>query len=182
MSDEIRKRPLTRRRAATASAPVPASASQGGAPVPPINGGSTCGHMGCENEPGCKVRYVGPMSHIRDHHAMHAARGIGHMWAASIITGFAVVVTGVVAFQSVQAKSAVQTERGMQMSSMQVVQLNQRLERLEQTIQEMKKACQGDEAIVPSEDDAAPSMMRDRKIVPPTEPKKDLPTVTEPAQ
>jgi hypothetical protein len=53
----------------------------------------------------CNVRYVGPTSHLRDHHILHAARGVSHIWSAAIITGFAIVLTGAIAFQAVQAST-----------------------------------------------------------------------------
>ena len=102
--------------------------------------GSNCGHEGCAQSPRCNVRYVGPMSSVHAHHALHAARGVGHIWAASIITGFAVVVTGVIAFQSADAKSSGQV--GVTQSA-QMMQLNQRLDRLEQMVLATKMACEG---------------------------------------
>lgn len=148
MSEEIRKRPLSRRRAASAPA-------EGGAPVSE-SVGSRCGHDGCSESPRCNVRYVGPMSSVQAHHALHAARGVGHVWAASIVTGFAVVLTGVIAFQSAQAKGVPQTETRSQMNAAQVGQLNQRLERLEKMVRETKFACEG---IDPNEEeDQQPSM------------------------
>jgi hypothetical protein len=56
------------------------------------------------------VRYVGPVSSIGDHHAFHAARGSTHIWAAALITSLALVVTGAVAFQSVEAAQTKKTE------------------------------------------------------------------------
>jgi hypothetical protein len=56
------------------------------------------------------VRYVGPVSSIGDHHAFHAARGSTHIWAAALITSLALVVTGAVAFQSVEAAQTKQAE------------------------------------------------------------------------
>lgn len=138
MPDELRKRPLTRRRAITASAPA-----EGGAPVAE-SVGSRCGHDGCSESPRCNVRYVGPMSSVQAHHALHAARGAAHIWTASIITGFAVVLTGVVAFQSAQAKGVPAADARSQVSAAQIAQLNQRLERIERAIRETKMACEED--------------------------------------
>ena len=66
---------------------------------------STCGHDGCSGGT-CRVRYVGPVSSIGDHHAHSASRGSTHIWAAALITSLALVVTGTVAFQSAQAGQA----------------------------------------------------------------------------
>lgn len=72
------------------------------------NGGlsedSACGHGSCGAS--CRVRYVGPTSSMRDHHILHAARGATHVWSAAIISGLAVVVTGVFAYSSVQARES----------------------------------------------------------------------------
>lgn len=133
MSEEIRKRPAPRRRTASAAC---SSSSEGGAPVSEAVG-STCGHSGCSHA--CNVRYVGPVSSIRDHHAMHAARGVGHIWAASIITGFAVVLTGVLAFQSVQAKAV------PALSDMQ--RIMQRLDHMEQQLAELRSTCGGNDGV-----------------------------------
>ncbi len=78
-----------------------------GASPMPCGPGSTCGHEGC-GEGTCRVKYVGPVSHPRDHHIMMAAHGATHIWAAAVITSLALVVTGAIAFQSVQAD---QTQR-----------------------------------------------------------------------
>lgn len=163
MSDELRKRPLARRRAANGaflSASAPAAPAEGGAaPVETVGSGSTCGHEGCSTSPSCNVRYVGPMSHVSDHHAVHAARGTGHVWAASIITGFAVVLTGVIAFQSVQAKSEQTADTDRQISSMQVTQLNARLENLEKLMQQTKAACGPSQVPAPNPSAPIPSSM-----------------------
>ncbi|MFA6161120.1 MAG: hypothetical protein WC766_02965 [Patescibacteria group bacterium] len=64
---------------------------------------SACGHSHCEDV--CRVRYIGPVSSIRDHHIMHVARGMSHIWTAAIIAGLAVVLTGAVAFSAVNASN-----------------------------------------------------------------------------
>jgi len=71
-------------------------------------GSAPCGHEGTCNAAGCRVRYVGPVSQMGDHHSLVAARASSHAWSAAIITGLAIVVTGAVAFQSVEAS---QTQR-----------------------------------------------------------------------
>lgn len=75
----------------------------------PCGPGSTCSHDGCTG-PTCRVRYVGPVSSLGDHHAYHAARGSTHIWAAALITSLALAVTGAVAFQSVEAAQTKQAE------------------------------------------------------------------------
>lgn len=66
-----------------------------------------CGHGGCG--PSCHVRYVGPTSHMRDHHALHAARGASHFWMAAIVTGFALVLTGAIALTAAQVRAEQKT-------------------------------------------------------------------------
>ncbi len=71
-------------------------------PEGPVMSGNTCGHGGCGHA--CRVRYVGQTSHLRDHHALHAARGVTHVWSAAIVTGLAVVLTGTIGYSVVQAR------------------------------------------------------------------------------
>jgi hypothetical protein len=66
--------------------------------------GSVCGHSGCDDM--CKVRYAGPTSHPRDHRMHEIASGVKHVWTASVVAGLAVVLTGVIAFNAVQAETA----------------------------------------------------------------------------
>jgi hypothetical protein len=58
------------------------------------------------------VRYVGPTSHLHDHHIIHAARGVAHVWTAAIVAGLAVVLTGAIAYTAVEAQSASSTQSG----------------------------------------------------------------------
>lgn len=76
----------------------------GASPIP-TGPGSSCGHEGgsCDSR-GCRVKYVGPVSHLRDHYAFHAARGATHVWAAAVITGLSLVITGALAYNVVEAK------------------------------------------------------------------------------
>lgn len=94
--EETKKKTVRRKR------PMKAGAS----PIP-TGPGSVCGHEGgsCDSR-GCHVRYVGPVSHIRDHHAFHAARGATHIWAAAVITGLSLVITGALAYNVVDAKQS----------------------------------------------------------------------------
>jgi hypothetical protein len=71
----------------------------GNSPSPSMD--ASCGHSHCGEI--CRVRYIGPVTHIRDHHILHVARGVSHIWTAVIIAGLAVVLTGAVAFSSVNA-------------------------------------------------------------------------------
>lgn len=124
---------------------VASSSAEGGAPpVEPI-GSSACGHSGCERS--CNVRYVGPVSHIRDHHALHAAQGVSHIWSASIITGFAIVLTGAIAFQTAQAKTAQTAATGTRALQSENAQLIQRLNRLEALMLDTRRACGGGEEV-----------------------------------
>lgn len=70
--------------------------------------GPTCGHEGKCTANACHVTYAGPVSRLQDHHMIVAARGTTHIWPAAVITSLALLVTGSVAFYSVDAA---QTER-----------------------------------------------------------------------
>jgi len=97
MSDTVAKKPARRRSVKAGASPMPCGP------------GSTCGHDGCSG-PTCRVRYVGPVSSLGDHHAFTASRGSTNIWAAALITSLALVVTGTVAFQSVEASQTKQAE------------------------------------------------------------------------
>jgi hypothetical protein len=84
------------------------------------------------------VRYVGPVSHLRDHHALHAARGVAHVWTAAIVSGLAVVLTGVLAYGSVQAAA---NSGGRRSQSQELRTIMERLDRLETSMQEVKQHC-----------------------------------------
>lgn len=88
----------------------------------PCGPGSSCGHSGCEGA--CKVRYVGPTSHPRDHHAQEAAQGTRHVWTAAIVAGLAVVLTGTIAYSAVEAGTT--TSRTSDLTS-----IARRLDRIE---------------------------------------------------
>ena len=90
------------------SKPRRRSMKAGASPVP-CGPGSTCGHDTCKG-PSCRVKYVGPVSSLGDHHAFTASRGSTHIWAAALITSLALVVTGTVAFQSVEASQTKRAE------------------------------------------------------------------------
>lgn len=71
-------------------------------PEGPVVMQNTCGHSHCERM--CKVRYCGPTTSLTDHHALHAARGVMHVWTASIVAGLAIVLTGTIAYTAAEAK------------------------------------------------------------------------------
>lgn len=133
MSDELKvraKRPAPRRRSVAmedASSPAPTDI------------GPVCGHdsMSCSGGT-CGVRYVGPTTHIRDHHAVHAARGVSHVWTAAIVSGFAVVLTGAIAFTAVNAQ--VEAAAAKPAPAADAVMAS-RLDRLERLVLETRDAC-----------------------------------------
>ena len=108
-------------------------------PTPDAMGAfNACGHEGC-HEGGCKVRYVGPVSHLRDHHALHAARGVVHVWTAAIVSGLAVVITGFLAYGAVQARTvAPPVVRG---PSPEMLAITQRLDRMEEMMRTTIERC-----------------------------------------
>lgn len=122
----VRRRPSSAKLMAAASSPAPSS----------MNAFNTCGHDGC-NSGGCNVRYVGPVSHLRDHHALHAARGVTHVWTAAIVSGLAVVVTGVLAYNAAQARE-IPTPRG---SSAEMRVIMERLDRMEAMMRDVADRC-----------------------------------------
>ena len=140
MSEETKKgKRLVRRRATTSKV-----ASDASSPIPdgPVSGG-TCGHEGCGLA--CNVRYVGPTSSLRDHHMLHAARGVTHIWAAAVVTGLAVVITGSVAFSSVQASADQQSNALRQQNPGQNdwARVMDRLSQVERALGEVKQVCGG---------------------------------------
>ncbi|MBU2566045.1 hypothetical protein KKG46_00615 [Patescibacteria group bacterium] len=100
---------------------------------------SSCGHSHCDTH--CRVRYIGPTSRIHDHHILHTARGVAHIWTATIIAGLAIVITGTVAFTTVSAKaSQVQEEQSNESTQLILDRLDKmehRIDMLEQDIEGM---------------------------------------------
>lgn len=154
MSEEIRKRSVSRRRSVSVAS---SSSAEGGAPPVEPMGSSACGHSRCERT--CNVRYVGPVSHIRDHHALHAAQGVSHIWSASIITGFAIVLTGAIAFQTAQARTEREAAATTQNVRSENAQLVERLNRLEALMLDTRRACRG-ETTPPPQTEAERQMLR----------------------
>lgn len=120
----VRRRPL--------KAPMAAASSPAANPRSAFN---ACGHDGCGGS-SCNVRYVGPVSHLRDHHALHAARGVAHVWTAAIVSGLAVVITGILAYN---AQAATPVRRPA--VSPEVRAIMERLDRMEQSVREMSERC-----------------------------------------
>jgi hypothetical protein len=94
---------------------------------------STCGHMACTGGK-CNVRYVGPVSHIRDHHVVHAARHASHIWSAAIVAGLAVVLTGALGYAAIGAESS-----GSMYGEFQ--QINHRLDKIEGMVKTLLDRC-----------------------------------------
>lgn len=113
------------------------SRKAGHSPMP----GSTCGHSGCEAS--CKVRYCGPTSHPMSHHAASAAFGVKQVWAASVIAGLAVVLTGFIAFSSAQAHEQQQADARSQIVRGDILRelnrINERLQTLEASVQALQQ-------------------------------------------
>jgi hypothetical protein len=80
----------------------------GSTPIPngPGSTGPTCGHEGKCTTNACHVTYAGPVSRLQDHHMITASRGTTHIWPAAVITSLALLVTGSVAFYSVDASQS----------------------------------------------------------------------------
>jgi len=121
-----------------------ASMSDGATPIPSGvgNGGSTCGHSGCGAD--CRVRYVGQTSRITDHHMFHTARAVTNIWAAAIVVGLSVVLTGAIAFSAVQAKSDMETGKVLRENSAMrsdAARVAAHLEMMEKAIQELRSLC-----------------------------------------
>lgn len=137
MPDELKpkKRPARRRVAVAAAADSPAPADIAS------SGGPMCGHEGPACNGGtCGVRYVGPTTHMRDHHVVHAARGVSHVWTAAIVSGLAVVLTGAVAWTAVDAEVRKPTVQN-QVNADSAKLIMKRLDDLERLMKDTKAAC-----------------------------------------
>ena len=108
----------------------------GASPIPGGVGGATCGHSKCGLS--CNVRYVGHTSRISDHHMFHTARAVANIWAAAIVVGLAVVLTGAIAYTSVQAQSDQEEQPAVEVDLTQVMD---KLNSMEQELQAVKAAC-----------------------------------------
>ncbi|MBM3204860.1 hypothetical protein FJZ48_02675 [Candidatus Uhrbacteria bacterium] len=94
-----------------------------------------CGHSHCSSR--CHVRYVGAVSHVRDHHTLHASRGVANIWTAVVITGLSLVLTGAVAYTSVEAK----TTRKEALTQSEFARMMNRMEQMERNMREMRELC-----------------------------------------
>jgi len=85
------------------------------------------------------VRYCGPTSHPSHHHAAVAAEGAGHIWAASIIAGLAIVLTAAIAFTAVQAETEQKDQTRSQQLRGDIIReiraVNSRIDQLEERVE-----------------------------------------------
>jgi hypothetical protein len=130
------KKPAARRRRVMKAANAPEPTGPVGGSMSDEPTGALCGHSDCTGG-NCNVHYVGPTSHLRDHHIVHAARGISHVWSAAIITGLAIVITGAIAFTSAQAATTSAPSAG----SADLRGIAQRLDRIEGILRTMGDKC-----------------------------------------
>lgn len=109
----------------------------------PMARGSLCGHDGCIDSDSCNVRYVGAVSQIADHHMVKASHATSHIWPAAVISGLAVVLTGTIAYTSVQAASEQTNAANIAVVATRedIGQLIDRLQQLEISLQVVKQAC-----------------------------------------
>lgn len=109
----------------------------------PEPSGPACGHGGCETA--CKVRYVGPTSQLRDHHILHAAKGVTNIWTAAVVTGFALVLTGAIAFNAAQAATDKRMNDGQQKVKQdlgrEIGRLNERVNAMNATLERLVQKC-----------------------------------------
>lgn len=135
------KKPVRRRVIRAANSPEPSGPVGGGTPAEPIL--PACGHDGCNTH--CVVRYVGPTTHVRDHHIVHAARGVTHIWSAAIITGLAIVLSGAVAFNSARASMEDTAEESQTNAKRdirrEIYKLSQRIEEMDALLQKIGTQC-----------------------------------------
>lgn len=135
------KRPVRRRVIKAENSPEP---------MGPVGGlasdmatGSMCGHSECGDQ--CGVRYVGPTSSLRDHHIVHAARGVTHVWTAAVITGFAIVLTGAIAFNAAQASMEKKIDDGQANVksdvTMEVRRLSAKIDAMDTLVRKMARQC-----------------------------------------
>lgn len=130
-------KPLKRRVVRRRSAPVAMDESLSVSPEQQAS--AVCGHSLCGAS--CNVHYAGPTTSIAEHHTSHAARGVNHVWAAAIVSGLAVVLTGAVAYSSVEASSATSNVQGAIVVQSEVDRLVERLNTLEVQLRDVKTAC-----------------------------------------
>ena len=98
---------------------------------------SSCGHGGCHET--CAVRYCGPTTHLRDHYALHASRGVANVWPAAIISGLAIVLTGALAQATLEIAKPEHAEQKMELAA-EVQSINTRLDTLDAMVDAMTAA------------------------------------------
>jgi hypothetical protein len=126
MSDLPTTPKKTVRRKKAASTPIPTG---------PGSSDPTCGHDGNCTANACAVTYAGPVSRLHDHHVIRASRGTTHIWQAAVITSLALLVTGTVAFYSVDAAqdqraAALQKQAANRADTQKIVEQLNRIERM----------------------------------------------------
>lgn len=104
----------------------------------PAQVSAVCGHSACDTN--CNVHYVGPTSSLADHHVHNAARAGNHVWAAAIVSGLAVVLTGAVAYSSVQAGST-STAMAPVATQIDMDRMVERLSAIEIQLRDVQTAC-----------------------------------------
>ena len=116
---------------------------QANSPSPDNGRLAPCGHSHCDTEK-CRVRYIGATSSMYNHHILHAARGVTHMWIAVIIAGLAVVLTGAIAFSSVNAQTQKMDAYRTQQSTDKILErmdkIENRIDALERDMETMFRA------------------------------------------
>jgi hypothetical protein len=128
MEGASKQKKTIRRVKKASNSPIP-SGPRGGFSVEDSN--PTCGHHNCTGGK-CNVRYVGPVTSLRDHHIMHAARGATHVWTAAIVAGLAVVLTGAIAYSAFGADVSSPTSMYDEFR-----QINTRLDKIEALLKTM---------------------------------------------
>lgn len=114
-------------------------------PMPEPAGGPTCGHDGSCTANNCNVTYAGPVSRMHDHHMVVAARNSSHIWPAAVITSLALLVTGSLAFSSVQAAQDAKTAALEKQAANRadIDRIVQQLNRIEAIVAETRDAVKG---------------------------------------
>lgn len=79
---------------------------------------------------------------MHNHHIVHAARGASHVWAAAIVAGLAVVLTGSIAFSAVQAQEEQRDPTLLMMLALRRIEM--RLDRMEPKINRIMTHLQGE--------------------------------------
>jgi len=74
---------------------------------------------------------------MRDHHIVHAARGISQVWTAAIVAGLAVVLTGAIAWSAVDAQVRTTTDPTQALIRESFTALNRRMDSLEGMLRQL---------------------------------------------